>query len=110
MNITSPNQLKQTRTRSVRAFSLISLTLLCGSLFVNSAQAQTASDIKWKGQAQIKRMYGEPRTVRGPIGTHASYAIWEYADFSIAFANNKAFHLFRNDSLKKVVLQQQRVN
>jgi len=106
MNKTPLKVVPQKKTNTIVKSPLICLTIVLASLFVNHAQAQTIEQVKWKDKEEVRQLYGEPENVRGPIGTHASYIIWEYPKFSVAFANDKAIHLFRKDSLKKVVLRQ----
>jgi len=77
--------------------------------FISSvSQAQSIKDIRWKSESQVRAILGEPQSITPPVGTHASYTMWRYADFTVAFANNKAFHLFRNDSLRRFELQENR--
>ena len=71
--------------------------------FSQLTQAQEVKDVRWKSESHVRNLYGEPNTIQGPIGTHASYTLWKYDDFSVAFANNRAFHLFNKDSLTKTV-------
>ena len=66
------------------------------------------SDIRWKSEQQVRDKFGDPDSIRGPIGTHASYQLWNYPDFSVAFANNRVFHLFDKDSLHKFELNENR--
>lgn len=86
-------------------YFVIALTclLLAPNLF-----AQDVEEIRWKTEQQVRELYGEPNTVHGPIGTHASYILWKYDDYTIAFANSRAFHLFKNDSLTKLQLEEDR--
>jgi len=70
--------------------------------------AQDVDDIRWKSENQVRDLYGEPNTVHGPVGTHASYSLWKYDDYTVAFANNRAFHLFKKDSLTKLQLEEER--
>ncbi len=84
------------------------LTFTVSGLFSSLAQAQSVSDIRWKSEAQVRQIVGEPNIITPAVGTHASYTMWKYDDFTIAFANNRAFHLFHKDSLKKIVLDENR--
>lgn len=85
----------------LKCLLLISSLLLCFS-----AQAETINsvDVKWKTESQVRDLYGEPMSIHGPIGTHASYTLWKYEDAYVAFSNNRAFHRFSPDSLKKIEL------
>lgn len=76
---------------------------LTTALFSTSVSAQDVKDIRWKSESQVRSQYGEPNSVQGPIGTHASYTLWKYDNFTVAFANNRAFHLFNKDSLTRTV-------
>lgn len=60
--------------------------------------------VQWKSESQVRALLGEPESIKGPIGTHASYMMWKYRDFTVAFANRRAFHMFNNNSLRKVQL------
>jgi len=75
-----------------------------------SVSAQSLEQVRWKSEQQVQNLLGEPQNKSAPIGTHASYTLWNYGDFTVAFANNKAFHLFKKDSLTKVVLEENRPN
>lgn len=72
--------------------------------------AQSIEQIRWKGEDQVRQILGEPLNTKGPVGTHARYTMWEYPDFTVAFSNSKAFHLFRKNSLKNVELEENRGN
>ena len=71
---------------------------MCKASILN---AQNVDEVKWKSEQQVRDLYGEPNLILGPIGTHASYSLWKYAGFTVAFANSRAFHLFNNRSLTK---------
>jgi len=71
------------------------------AFFSLSSQAQSIEEVRWKSEAQVRALYGDPDSISQPTGTHASYVMWNYPEFTVAFANNKAFHLFKKDSLKK---------
>jgi len=77
-------------------------------LMTSLAQAQNIQDIRWKSASQVRAILGEPQSITSPVGTHATYTMWKYADFTVAFSNNKAFHLFRKDSLTKFQLEENR--
>jgi len=82
----------------------IALTIGLVIAFIStSTYAQRVEDVRWKSESQVRNLYGEPNSIQGPIGTHASYTLWKYDDFTIAFANNRAFHLFDKDSLTRTV-------
>lgn len=88
---------------------MVLTTLLLSFVAITSvAQAQSISDIRWKSESQVRAILGEPRSVSSPVGTHARYTVWKYSDFTVAFSNNKAFHLFRNNSLNRLKLQENR--
>ena len=72
-------------------------------LLPSMVHAQDVEDIRWKTESQVRAIHGEPNSIQGPIGTHATYTLWKYDGFSIAFSNNRAFHLFDKDSLTKVI-------
>lgn len=83
--------------------SLMLLVALTVGLLSQPSFAQDVEQIRWKSEAQVRALFGEPNSIQGPIGTHASYTLWKYDDFTIAFANNRAFHLFNENSLRKEV-------
>ncbi|MFT5572170.1 MAG: hypothetical protein ACI9FR_001091 [Cryomorphaceae bacterium] len=72
------------------------------------ASAQDIAEVRWKSESQVRALYGEPKSISSPVGTHASYTMWKYEDFTVAFANKRAFHLFDKDSLKKLQLEENR--
>lgn len=78
------------------------------AFFSVSSQAQKINEVRWKSEAQVRALYGEPDSISQPTGTHARYVLWKYPDFTVAFANNRAFHLFKKDSLKKFELNENR--
>jgi hypothetical protein len=105
-----------------RIYSLVhlpSLTLVFLVFFapvwlspVTAQQTSQASvnleQVRWKSETQVREMLGDPKSIRGPIGTHASYELWVYDGFTIAFANKRAFHIFDKNSLHKIELQENR--
>ena len=72
------------------------------------ANAQSINDVRWKSANQVRQILGEPISISEPTGTHATYTMWRYADFTVAFSNNKAFHLFQNNSLRQFELRENR--
>lgn len=70
--------------------------------------AQDVEQVRWKSESQVEAVLGEPQSKTTPVGTHASYTLWKYDGFTVAFANNRAFHLFKNDSLRKMALDENR--
>lgn len=97
-------------------------TLLCMGVSLSNSQAyaqhhtsaehddtkQILQQIRWQSESKVREILGAPKAVRGPIGTHASYQLWEYEDYSVAIANNRAFHLFDKNSLHRMVLEEDR--
>lgn len=85
--------------------------LTLGGLLSVSAQAQqrgNIDDVRWKSEEHVRSLYGEPNSIRGPVGTHASYTLWKYDNFTVAFANSRVFHLFDSNSMKKMKLEENR--
>jgi len=82
--------------------------LLLSGVMSSFAQAQNINDVRWKTEAQVRAILGEPNTITNPVGTHATYTMWKYDNFTVAFANSRAFHLFNKDSLKKIRLDENR--
>lgn len=81
---------------------LVTLPMLVVILFSSAGYAQmpakNVDDIRWKPEAEVRALFGEPMSVQGPAGTHATYMLWKYGDFTVAFANNRAFHLFNKNN------------
>lgn len=86
----------------------ILLIALTATLFTTAVNAQDVSQVRWKSEAQVTEILGEPQSKSPPIGTHATYSLWTYDGYVVAFANSRAFHLFRIDSLKKMELEEDR--
>jgi len=95
-----PNQITQSIMKSI-----IFTALLLTAGIVN---AQHVGDIRWKSPQQVRHILGEPISISQPTGTHATYTMWRYPDFTVAFSNNKAFHLFHNNSLRQLQLGENR--
>lgn len=87
---------------------LSTLTAALMAMFSGVASAQNVNDIRWKSEAQVRATLGEPNSVSTPIGTHATYTLWQYDNFTVAFANSKAFHLFDKNSLNRLDLNEKR--
>jgi len=94
------------------SIGFLSAGIIVGSLAgFTSAYAQekpTVESIRWKSESQVRELLGDPNSIHGPIGTHASYTLWKYENVTVAFANNRAFHLFDKNSLKKFELNENR--
>lgn len=75
---------------------------------ISAVNAQDVNEVRWKSADKVRAMYGEPQTVRGPIGTHANYTLWSYDGFIVAFANEKAFHLFNTAAGESMNLNEDR--
>lgn len=90
--------------RFIAKMSFAVTALLSASL----VSAQSLEQIRWKGEDKVREILGEPQSTRGPVGTHASYTMWEYPEYTVAFANKKAFHMFRRNSLKKMSIEENR--
>jgi len=88
-----------------RAGVLAALALL---VTVSTANAQSVEQVRWKSESQVEAILGEPQSKTSPVGTHATYTLWQYDGYFVAFANSRAFHLFRTDSLKKMALDEDR--
>ncbi len=104
-NMHSMAKPQKPNAKNIAIGSLISCALFGVSV---GASAQSIEQIRWKGEEQVRKILGEPQNKRGPVGTHASYTMWDYGDYTVAFANKKAFHMFRKNSLKKVDLNENR--
>ena len=85
--------------------------LLIGIVFLGlftQAYAQNVDQIRWKNEAQVRAILGEPQSITSPVGTHASYTMWKYPSYTVAFSNGKAFHLFDKNSLRKFKIVENR--
>ncbi len=89
----------------IRGIVLAPLAFLATNSVVN---AQDVEQVRWKSESQVEAILGEPQSKTSPVGTHASYTLWQYEGFTVAFANNRAFHLFKNNSLNKMALDENR--
>ena len=81
---------------------------LSGCVLTSSAYAQNVDQIRWKSENQVREILGDPQTITPPVGTHATYTLWKYDGFTVAFANSKAFHLYRTDRMRKMQLDEER--
>lgn len=81
---------------------------LCLTALSLNSYAQDINEIRWQSEERVRSLYGEPNNIVGPIGNHASYTLWKYSNFTIAFANQRAFHVFDKDSLHKIELNENR--
>lgn len=111
MNTSQLNQrliICQRFTRKTLKGSIHLFTYLLALCWASASHAQNVEQVRWKGEAQVRDLYGEPQSVTAPVGTHATYKLWKYDDFTVAFANSKAFHLFKNDSLRKIKIEENR--
>ena len=92
---------------------LLRLTILfvlsLGSIFfVTATHAQSVDDVRWKSEEQVRQILGDPLSSTPPVGTHATYTLWKYENFTVAFANSRAFHLFDKNSLRRFALEEER--
>lgn len=65
----------------------------CSFLFI-LVSSFTLAEVQWKTEDEIRDLYGEPIEISGPVGTHASYQLWSYEGFYVAFSDGRAFHRF----------------
>ena len=107
-NVNLQNSLLDNKMKIQKFILHVALSL--GLFIATSSQAlaQNVEQIRWKSTAQVRAILGEPENVSSPVGTHASYVLWSYQDFTVAFSNGKAFHLFTKDSLKKISVNENR--
>ena len=99
--------LNQWFKNTFQIFSVATL-VIWSSIGTVYAEQRDIEQIRWKSEAQVRSILGNPKSIQGPIGTHASYTLWKYDDFTVAFANNRAFHMFEHSSLQKFVLDEDR--
>jgi len=100
------SKLNQSVKSVIQAIGLTVLMVMF--IAVPPSWAQNVDQVRWKSESQVRDLLGNPNSIHGPVGTHASYTLWKYDDFTVAFANNRAFHLFDKDSLKKLELNENR--
>ena len=94
--------------KNISCLLMILLIPVAGSLAVAQQPVPDVEEIRWKNETQVRSLLGEPNSIHGPVGTHASYILWKYDEFTVAFADNHAFHLFDKKSLHKIELQEDR--
>ena len=86
--------------------TLLSAVIFC--CLMGQAAAENVDLIRWKSTDQVRLILGEPLSIVPPVGTHASYTMWKYDNYTVAFANGKAFHLFAKNSLRNIDLKENR--
>ena len=110
MNIDQPLRVKSSglsahisNTGSFKRALLLGLMCVASSssVFAQNSVEQRLSELRWKSESTVKSSLGEPASIRGPIGTHASYALWNYEDLTVAFADGRVFHVFNSYSMNK---------
>ena len=94
--------------KNIFCLSMIFMFSVTASLAQAQQTVPDVEEIRWKSEAQVRKLLGQPNSIHGPIGTHASYTLWKYDKFTVAFADNRAFHLFDKNSLHKIELQENR--
>ena len=77
---------------------------MLSALLATTAYAQSIEQVRWKSQEKVRAILGEPLSKSTPVGTHASYQLWTYDEFIVAFANQRAFHMFFKDGFTKTTL------
>ncbi len=97
--------MKQMIKQLVKCSMLVSLMLV---FFAGNAIAETY-DVRGKTMNQIRTIYGEPISVKGPIGGYNSkrppITEWDYGNFYITFERNIALHGNERDSLRMTIQQ-----
>jgi len=86
---------------------IVVIALITG-LVAGAANAQDVDQVRWKSESQVTDILGEPASKSTPIGTHATYSLWTYDGFVVAFSNSRAFHLFRVDGENKMQIDENR--
>jgi len=93
-----------------RNIAIVSSVLF--GVLANQAMAQTAAEyldqLRWKNTDQVRAVLGEPLSTTPPVGTHATYTMWQYEKCTVAFANGSAFHVFDKNSLRRIDLEENR--
>jgi len=101
-------KLKKYLKESLLRSALLFILSLAGTIFMTAAHAQSVDDVRWKSEEQVRQILGEPLSSTPPVGTHATYTLWKYENFTVAFANSRAFHLFDKNSLRRFALEEER--
>ena len=85
------------------------ILLFTALIFVSgTVSAQEINQIRWKSASQVRQILGEPISITKPTGTHATYTMWKYPGYIVAFSNNTAFQLFHHNSLKNYGIEENR--
>ena len=88
----------------LKAIKFTVMSAILSGLLATTANAQSIDQIRWQSQSKVRAILGEPLSKSTPVGTHATYQLWTYDEFIVAFANQRAFHMFFNDGLIKTKL------
>ncbi len=107
-NVCLPKPIQIIKMKNQRLISSIILAISILAASGGQVLAQSIDQVRWKSTEQVRAILGEPKSVSSPVGTHATYVMWQYEGFTVAFANGKAFHLFRKDSLNRIQLEENR--
>ena len=84
---------------------LVILTIFIAAPLSAQLRDIQLDEVRWKDEAHVRSLLGDPNSVHGPSGTHASYVLWKYDNLTVAFSNGRVFHIFAPDSLKKMALE-----
>lgn len=87
----------------IKALKMMVVGLIATTGFaVNSVFAETYN-VRGKTQAQVKAIYGEPLSIKGPVGgfneKRPPITEWQYDGFFITFEKNIALHGNKKGSL-----------
>lgn len=85
---------------------IVVTTAVTTLLFVTSAFA-ASYEVRGKTKQQVKAIYGEPISIKGPIGGYNEkrppITEWDYGNFYITFERNIALHGNERDSLRIIL-------
>jgi len=80
----------------IKTLKAIAASVIAIVAFSVSAVFAETYNVRGKTMAQVKAIYGEPLSVKGPVGgfskTRPPITEWQYNGFFITFENNIALH------------------
>ena len=89
--------------RALLLLACIIFVCLTGVNDSNAQQENLKERFLWQSPDQVRAGLGEPNSVRLPVGTHATYTLWEYEQVIVAFANERVIHVFDKNALHKTI-------
>ena len=87
---------------TLRAMLVLATFLQAAAL--TASELPNLDEFRFRSDSFVLERLGEPQRRSEAIGTHASYSLWTYPNFTVAFANRRVIHVFSKDSLRRVEL------